>query len=762
MFNSIYTRKSNIENKMADTSITAEELSESANDSLRESSAKLDIFPDFPPLDKRKEIIFDIILVSLFSLLSFILGMIYLSDNLAPGMDGGYYELQVSTLLSERKLYFETPFLSFFIMAFFGLISRNITFAVYFSASLFLAAAVVTNYFAARITWNRKVATLSLPFSALSPLLLQTSTDLIKNLLALVFIPLALAYFNKFHLKHQWRFFGLSLLFTGLTMASHLMSSLALSVCLAGYFVIHSIITILEEKRIDWKHYLYSAGLLAASAAIMGLLWVFNEFAIPVKSTYWDYSSNEVPDGNSSYVPSEQGFLLPLAAFFIELPPFEGILLLFGLIFGIVTLAVTDSKKERNGILLLFSMLLPILFLAISVDVDGWIHRMVLDVASFIILGCAFTSSYLCLGLEQLLFWLNKKQDSFDISKIKPKYTITILLSVIMIFPLIFSHIALGRTLRPIISPEEAQDLREMEGQLPEEDCLLYATHGLEYWTTMLSGYQCKKIARNQYSLLDIYDLLAISPPVSYYLTTKYDPQIPIVLPGTDPYNGQVFNLNTPLNDSVHSSPVVIRCFSTSSSPVNKIRFTLLDYFSKEVLIENELDRYPLPNGATDWNFTLPAFLEQRCYLLLLHAHFLDSLGHPAEEFVVSIFHTSEPMFTTVYIGEIFGVIKSNPSYVPNPPSFVDLYLGESLNEPPSPSNPDKNNSKPNERGPPHFNILTFPLRIRFPVLTDYLHYYFTIPLTTAYWSFLLFGTYKIVEIIISQIKNKQDEDNAI
>lgn len=760
MIDNIYIRNVTAQNPLAATSTTTEEGSGSANDSLREPSESSGILPDFPPLGKRKEIILDAILVSLFSILSFILGMIYLSDPLAPGMDGGYYELQISTLLSEGKLYFETPFLSFFIMAFFALISRNITFAVYFSASLFLAAAVVTNYFAARITWNRKVATLSLPFSALSALLLQTSTDLIKNLLALVFIPLA--YFNKFHLKHQWRFFGLSLLFTGLTMASHLMSSLALTVCLAGYFVIHTIITILEDKSIDWNHHLYSAGLLAASAAVVGLLWVFNEFAIPVKSTYWDYSSNEVPDGNSSYVPSEEGFLLPLADFFTKFPPFEGILLLFGLIFAMVTLAVTDSKKERNGILLLFSMLLPIVFLAISVDVDGWVHRMLLDVASFIILGCAFTSSYLCLGLEKLLLWFKKKQASFNISKIKPKYTIAIFLSLIMIVPLIFSHISLGRTLNPIISPEEAQDLREMQGQLPEEDCLLYATHGLEYWTTMLSGYQCKKIARKQSALLEIYDLLAVSSPTSYYLTAKYDPDIPIVLPSTGPFNGQAFTLNTPLNDSVHSSPIVIRCFSPDSSSVQKIQFALLNYFSRDLLLENELNAYPLPGGGTDWNFTLPPSLDQSSYLLLLRVHFLDSLGHPAEEFVASFFHTTEPMFTTVYLGKIFGVIKNNPNYIPNSPSALDLPQDDPLNEGPPPPNPDENDSQSKERGFPPFNILTFLLRIRFPFLTDYLHYYFTIPLTTTYWSFLLFGTYKLIELIITQTKNKNEEENAL
>ena len=98
-----------------------------------------------------------------------------------------------------------------------------------------------------------------------------------KNLLAMVFVPIALASFSRYHLKKEWKYFGLSIGFAALTMGSHLYTSLALSVCLVGYFVIYHIITSLEEKRVDWKKLLFSSLLLLAIAAGMGLIWVFNE-----------------------------------------------------------------------------------------------------------------------------------------------------------------------------------------------------------------------------------------------------------------------------------------------------------------------------------------------------------------------------------------------------------------------------------------------------------------------------------------------------
>ena len=95
--------------------------------------------------------------------------MIYLHDHITSGTDGGYYELLTGSFIAEGKLFYQSPIIVFLFTSLFTLISGgNLTFGITISASLFFAAGVVTNYFAARMTWNRKVATFTLPFSALS------------------------------------------------------------------------------------------------------------------------------------------------------------------------------------------------------------------------------------------------------------------------------------------------------------------------------------------------------------------------------------------------------------------------------------------------------------------------------------------------------------------------------------------------------------------------------------------------------------------
>ena len=131
------------------------------------------------------------------------------------------------------------------------------------------------------------------------------------------------------------------------------------------------------------------------------------------------------------------------------------------------------SKKERNGIILLFAMLLPIWLLGISIDVDGWLQRMGMDLASFLILVSAFTMSYLVMGLEKVAEWIENRFTKIKISKMKPKISFTVIVIGLLIVPLVIPNIAMGRTLQPILSPEEVHDLQEMQGKLPVDDCLI-------------------------------------------------------------------------------------------------------------------------------------------------------------------------------------------------------------------------------------------------------------------------------------------------
>lgn len=726
---------------------TFEEFKEDEIDQFlsEEDYDALNILDDFPDLKKRNKILMDAILITIFSALAFTLGMIYLSDYITSGTDGGYYELLTGSFIVEGKLYYQSPIIVFLFTSLFTLISGgNLTFGVTFSASLFFAAGVVTNYFAARMTWNRKVATFTLPFSALSVILFRMSTDFMKNLLAMVFIPIALASFSRYHLKREWKYFGLSIGFAALTMGTHLYTALALSVCLVSYYVIYHIITSLEEKRVDWKKLLFSSLLLLAIAAGMGLIWVFNEYAVPVMDTYWGYSSNTLPSASGDgYTTAEESWILPLGAIFNGLPVFETVLLIFGFVFAVGSLAGKASKKERNGIILLFAMLLPIWFLGISVDVDGWLQRMSQDLACFLILASAFSISYFVKGLEKLAEWIENTSPKIKISKMRPKISFTVIVIGLLVVPMIFPNIAVGSTLKPILSPDEVQDLQDMQGQLPVDDCLLYGEHGLEYWATHFTGYECKKLSENYREPEDLYGLVNVSSPVSYLLTRTDNPNIPIVEEGILPYIGDNFILVTPLNGSVHANPMIISCITTPTHTTFRINYRISSYETKQMFSDHDLNSFALPGGNIEWNFTLPTNLPLIPYLLEIEAEYNIAPGQDDVEKIEVIFYPSEPFFNTVYVGEIFAVVEANPSYVPSPMPL-----------PPAPPAPPEDGPGEKSSG---FNVLTFIMMIRFPFLTNYLHYYFVIPLTVLYWSLLLFGAYRIPRLIYNQSKKYQE-----
>jgi len=66
----------------------------------------------------------------------------------------------------------------------------------------------------------------------------------------------------------------------------------------------------------------------------------------------------------------------------------------------------------------------------------------------------------------------------------------------------------MGKTLEPIVKPDGVEDLQNLKGQLQSDDSLLYAEHGLEYWVSHLSKYQCQKISSDVHGIDDLYELL--------------------------------------------------------------------------------------------------------------------------------------------------------------------------------------------------------------------------------------------------------------
>ena len=231
---------------------------------------------------------------------------------------------------------------------------------------------------------------------------------------------------------------------------------------------------------------------------------------------------------------------------------------------------------------MLFAMMFPIWLLAVSIDVEGWVQRMGQDLACFLILASAFTFGYVIKGLEWLVQKLENRTGKIKINKINPKITFTICLAVLLVIPMIFPNIAMGKTLEPIVKPEAVEDLQNLKGQLPSEDSLIYAEHGLEYWVSHFSKYQCQKISSNVHGIDDLYEQLEeINTTDTYLVTNVQNPMIPIVQESTGIFEANTFTLNTPLNNSVHSNPMVVSCETPPSSPTFQIHYYLYDYMTK-------------------------------------------------------------------------------------------------------------------------------------------------------------------------------------
>jgi len=224
---------------------------------------------------------------------------------------------------------------------------------------------------------------------------------------------------------------------------------------------------------------------------------------------------------------------------------------------------------------------------------------------------------------------------------------------------------------------------------------------------------------------------------------------IPIVQAqeGTGSYEANTFTLNTPLNDSVQSNPMIVSCETPPASTTFQIHYYLYDYMTKGLLSDQNLNTFTLASGATEWNFTLPTDLPQLTFLLEIEAQSNAGPGQTIVEKLQVVFHATEPAFKTIYLGNVFAVVENNPNYAPHspPPSYS---LAE---EPPIPGEEDGKG----------FIVLTFPLLIRFPFLTNYLHYFFVIPLTIVYWTLIIFGTFRLLRLAIKTIEKQKRKETV-
>ena len=283
--------------------------------------------------NKHKKIV-DISIIVAISIVVFIKA--FGNYDVTKYIDGGYYVLEVKTLINSGKLYYEAPPLFFIIASMFSMIT-NLELGLRIASAFIVSLQVPSFFISLYLVKGRKEAYFTLPFTIWNTVFYKMYGNLSKNLLGLVFIPIILAVVWRIWEKNEKLILYFSILFMGtfcLTI-SHLPSTL-IGVISAGVLILLLVLkTMLKTYRKVPAHLkaakeqfknkkirllltypivrIFIAVVIISFSLSLGVI-VDNVF--PHMPDTW-YSSSDMPSEN--YGDADEGLTLLLSRFFLIL-----------------------------------------------------------------------------------------------------------------------------------------------------------------------------------------------------------------------------------------------------------------------------------------------------------------------------------------------------------------------------------------------------------------------------------------------------------
>ena len=386
-----------------------------------------------------------IIIYLMIGLVTFFIRLYFnFSQNLIPGVNGGYYPLQVRYLLTNGQLGFSDMPMLFFLDAFlikiislFGFTVTNtlILNVVKLVDSFSIPLLLIPLYKIIRLSKSSSlkyfdVSIIAFSVLSFSPLIL--TSDLQKNALAAVFLFGFIAYFLNYLIKKERFDILLSITFLLLTGLTHFGTFI-----FALFFLFLSVIYSYKKKAI-----IPLALVIAVSGGIVAIFDIsrFNRLL-----SFWTVAFEKPALLNGMVAPPD--FLNILISIFLA-------------IFGIITLKTKGSKLASYQKAIIFSSIVCLLTLSFPL----------LD-------GEYFKRLSLFLFIPQILLIL----------QIAPTISIR-QLKTISIFLFVFTSLsifaALGYPKETVIDSSAFENLKELNSVIESGNkTIIIARHGLEWWT---------------------------------------------------------------------------------------------------------------------------------------------------------------------------------------------------------------------------------------------------------------------------------------
>ena len=442
------------------------------------------------------------------------------------GIDGAYYTINVTSLLTEGSLYYDAPILSFAVAALFALaLGGNVIVGVKLT-SAFFAAILTVGMFYAGFTLSEgdyRAGLIAGLLTAFDVFMFHAATSLVKNEAALAFLPFAVAFLYRFIAKgYHASDLAVFLIMGTLTVLSHLMTVAWLFAAIIAFIGYET------AKQLQQKQGLASIRKFVLPIALSGFfflgLYLSFDILIPSSET-WYTSSSLLKAAYYSTSVDTMGALLNFLGIAQAASPttvtlFDWFYTTYVTTILILTILGAIYLFKRNSIGGRLVLVLLITNILIGFVMGSWLIR-------FIMMN--FIPLYLILGLsliplmDKIASGLNYTLRTFGFQRRSRTRHVLSVLTILFLAGLAipnFYYVATAE-IQPYVTLEDLQSIQTLEGQFPEES-LLYAPEGVNYFITSRIGYESPPVWNDKnwpvYCAQKMYFNQRIKGRQSYYV----------------------------------------------------------------------------------------------------------------------------------------------------------------------------------------------------------------------------------------------------
>jgi hypothetical protein len=432
---------------------------------------------------KQKLTIVEALFLLVTFLISFSSRLFFLfQKSLAYGIDGAWYLLKTEEFL-KNGFFADTsiPPLFFWISSTIAHFTDT-TSAVKITAALTSSFMVFTLYFLVKYLYKRKdIACLAVILTLFSFPFLRLIDDLLKNALAMVFVPLFLYFF----LKASEKIIYLPLAFLTLVLigGSHPV--------VLGFALLTLVIFLISEAgfflKLSKKRFI-NFSIIIGTLVILGLPWLFR-----LLSSYSSYLAS----------PEKSRFLADVSGFVND----YGYLFLLAFLGAIISFSFPKGIEERDVYMVSWLLLCYLLSQPFLVSPSPRLRWMAF-------LPIAILSAYFLIFILQRLGKL-----------------IGVIIIAVVLFTTLNSYYSYGLSMRPIINPEEVTYFKELKRVLPDNSLVIAQHNGFEYWLEYLTEVEVR--TGHPKEVLKEVDL---SRPIFFFFVERGRMQKTFIPPGFSPW----------------------------------------------------------------------------------------------------------------------------------------------------------------------------------------------------------------------------------